>query len=117
MKPSFLIAVICFFGFRGSAQVYERTVIHSNDNLSGLFRFRFPSFQDATVLLKNGGSLKTKMNFNLLLCNMQFIDPKGDTLEITQPQEIDSVRFDHSTFFLHVHCGRKFQRCVRQYNR
>ena len=40
------------------------------------------------------------MNFNVLLCTMEFINPKGgDTMEISTPEDIDSIRFNNSTFF------------------
>ncbi len=81
------------------AQTYDKMIIHNNDNLANYFTYRFPSFEEASVLFKNGGTLKNKMNFNTLLCTMQFIDPKGDTLEISKPGEIDSILFNDCTFF------------------
>ena len=39
------------------------------------------------------------MNFNMLLCDMQFIDPKGDTLEISKTEDIDSIQFKNAVFY------------------
>jgi hypothetical protein len=99
MKLYILLAVIFFQNFSVGAQVTERKIIHAGDNLSDYFTYRFPSFEEATVLFKNGGTLKYKMNFNMLLFSMQFIDPQGDTLEIAKPETIDSIRLNNSTFF------------------
>lgn len=99
MNPYILSAVIFFQSFSAGAQAHDRKIIHANDNLSDYFTYRFPSFEEATILFKNGGSLLYKMNFNMLLCTMQFIDPKGDTLEISKPEDIDSIRLNNSTFF------------------
>ena len=99
MKTSILLAIIFFKGFSARAQVYDRKIIHYNDNLSSHFTYRFPLFEEGTVLFKNGKSLKSRMNFNTLLCDMQFIDPKGDTLGISKPGDIDSILFNNCTFF------------------
>ena len=99
MKSYILSAVIFFQSFSAWAQVYDRKKFHSGDNLSDHFTYRFPSFEEAAILLKNGDTLRFKMNFNMLLCSMQFIQPTGDTLEISKPEDIDSIRLNNSTFF------------------
>jgi len=99
LKPYILSTVIFFHSFSAWAQVYDRKIIHAGDNISDYFTYRFPSFEEATILFKNGGSLMYKMNFNMLLCNMQFINPKGDSLEISKPEDIDSIRLNNCTFF------------------
>ena len=103
MKLYILSAVIFFQSFSVAAQVHDRKVIHADENISDYFIYRFPSFDQATVLFKNGISSTYKMNFNMLLCTMQFIDPKGDTLEISKPEDIDSIRLNNSTFFFKDH--------------
>jgi hypothetical protein len=99
MKRYILLGLIFFQSFSVLAQVYDRKVIHADENISDHFTYRFPSFEEATVLFKNGTSSIYKMNFNMLLCSMQFIDPKGDTLNISKPADIDSILFKNSTFF------------------
>jgi len=39
------------------------------------------------------------MNFNTFLSKMQFMDPNGDTLVISKPEEIDSINLNNQTFF------------------
>jgi hypothetical protein len=93
-----IIAVLCFC-FSAKGQVYHKKTIHSGESISDLSYYLFPSFSEATVKLKNGGAFKSKMNFNLLICDMQFIDPKNDTLVISNPENIDSILFDKNVFF------------------
>ncbi|MDN3657260.1 hypothetical protein QWZ08_16540 [Ferruginibacter paludis] len=69
------------------------------ESLSAQFYYRFPTFAHASVKLKSGGAGPSKMNFNLLVCEMQFIDPHGDTLSIAKPQDIDSISLGGSIFF------------------
>lgn len=99
MKIFILSAVIFFQSFNTAAQLFERKIIHTSDKLSDFFTWRFPSFEEGTVLLKTGGSLVYKMNFNMLFCDMQFITSKGDTMEIANPGDIDSIYFTNSIFF------------------
>lgn len=74
-------------------------IIHPGDNLSDHFTYRFPSFADARILFKNGTVNVAKMNFNTFLCKMQFVDPKGDTLVLSKPEEIDSINLNGHSFF------------------
>ena len=99
MNRYILSAAIFLQSFSVSSQVHDRKVVGADEKISDYFIYRFPSFEQATVLFKNGGSSTYKMNFNMLLCTMQFIDPKGDTLEISKPEDIDSIRLNNSIFF------------------
>jgi hypothetical protein len=94
-----LIAVIVLRSFIAEAQVYDRTIIHAGDSASDYYSYRFPSFSDAQVKMKDGRSMAFKMNFNMLLCEMQFINDKGDTLVIAKPEEIASIRLRSSLFY------------------
>ena len=99
-KIIFLSAILItsFFSLL-HAQVYEKKTVHAGESLSDLSYYLFPSFKDAEVKFKKGGELSAKMNFNLLICQMQFIDPHGDTLNIAKPQDIYVIDFDSSSFF------------------
>ncbi|HEX5152651.1 MAG TPA: hypothetical protein VFW07_14470 [Parafilimonas sp.] len=101
MKKSFQLAVIGLicFSFSARAQVYRKKIVHSGESISDRSYYLFPSFADATVKLKTGGSLSSKMNFNLLICEMQFINPGNDTLVISNPENVDSILFSKDVFF------------------
>jgi len=84
---------------RSISQVYEKKVLHAGESLSAINYFLFPTFADGSVNLKNGGVIPEKMNFNLVLSQIQFIGPKGDSLVLSKPESIDSLHFGGSVFF------------------
>jgi hypothetical protein len=101
MKKYFFFASLLVELFFSStqAQVYDKKTVHAGESLSEVSYYLFPSFTDASVKFKSGGELISKLNFNLLICKMQFIDPKGDTLNIAKPEDLDAIEFDSTSFF------------------
>jgi hypothetical protein len=101
MKQHIFLTVLALAIFLSAvkAQNIEKKTVHAGESLSALFTYRFPTFTDANVQLKSGGAGTSKMNFNLLICEMQFIDPHGDTLSIAKPEDIDSIALGGSLFF------------------
>ncbi|KAA9042157.1 hypothetical protein FW778_09115 [Ginsengibacter hankyongi] len=81
------------------AQVYEKRTVHAGESLPEVSYYLFPSFTAATVKFKNGGEMVSQMNFNMLICQMQFIDPHGDTLNVAKLADIDTIAFDSVSFF------------------
>ena len=79
--------------------MYEKRTVHAGESLPEVFYYLFPSFTAATVKFKNNGELVSQMNFNMLICQMQFIDPKGDTLNVAKLADIDAITFDSVSFF------------------
>ena len=102
MKKYISLTVIIIIAFLSSlkAQVYDKKTVHAGQSLSEVSYYLFPSFRDAKVQFKKGGELVSKLNFNLLICQMQFIDPKGDTLNLTRLEDIDEIDFDSTFFFM-----------------
>lgn len=101
MKQNIFLTVLALAVFLPAvkAQNIEKKTVHAGESLSALFTYRFPTFTDANVQLKSGGVGTSKMNFNLLICEMQFIDPQGDTLSIAKPEDIGSIALGGSLFF------------------
>jgi hypothetical protein len=93
-----LFAALFLQGLTARAQINDKTIIHAGDSLSNYYTYLFPSFGDAVVKMRDGRSVIYKMNFNLLLSDMQFINPKGDTMVITNPADIDSILLDSCSF-------------------
>ena len=62
--------------------------------------YRFANFSNARLYFKTGG-INTGMpfNYNLLSGTMQFISPGGDTLEVANTADIDSVIFENGRFY------------------
>ncbi len=61
--------------------------------------YRFPEFNKA-ILYFNGNRRKSDIlfNFNLYSGSMQFINPKGDTLDLVNTPAPDSVVFEKNSF-------------------
>ena len=61
--------------------------------------YHYPQFVTGKVFLKSGDSGMAKLNYNRLLDDMQFIDPKGDTLNIANAATIKFIRIDGDVFY------------------
>ena len=61
--------------------------------------YRFPQFSEAKLCFKTG-SKKTGIlfNYNIFSGQMQFISPKGDTLDVANAADIDSIVFAKNIF-------------------
>lgn len=96
---AFLLCITLLLGgVTSHAQLYEKTIIPPGDSISKYYSYLFPSFETAVVKMRDGKSFEYQINFNMLLCDMQFINRKQDTLAITNPEEIDSVILDSCSF-------------------
>ncbi|MDP4263586.1 MAG: hypothetical protein Q8941_13750 [Bacteroidota bacterium] len=61
--------------------------------------YRFPAFSKATLYYKGGSRNEGQLfNYNILSGNMQFVGPKGDTLDLGGQANIDSAVFDKTSF-------------------
>jgi hypothetical protein len=61
--------------------------------------YRFPGFTQGTVILKNGIISSGRLNYNVSLDEMQFINQKGDTLAIAQTDSINLISLNGSFFY------------------
>ncbi|SFP67588.1 hypothetical protein [Parafilimonas terrae] len=101
MKKHFqLIAFITLYCCNSCfAQTSEKKTVKAGESLSSISYYLFPGFSDAIVKLKDGNTLKSKMNFNLTICQLEFISPQGDTLVIAEPSAVDSIYCNNEVFF------------------
>jgi hypothetical protein len=99
MKKYLLLLILISTFNITHAQVYQRKTMPAGEKIASETTYLFPAFTNAVVKLKNGGTLSSIMNFNLLICEIQFIGPGKDTLVLTKPEEINSIIFDSSVFF------------------
>jgi hypothetical protein len=95
---------LLYFSFSLQAQQITKTFkIGAGEDISAALSiygvYKFPGFIYGIVLFKDGTNTKAKMNFNVFLNDMQFIDNKGDTLAINQPELIDSIKLDSNIFY------------------
>ncbi len=63
--------------------------------------YRYPSFVSGTVSFRNDRVGTALMNYNALIAEMQFIDPKGDTLSLDDAASIRSILLQGDTFYFH----------------
>ncbi|GAA4428523.1 hypothetical protein GCM10023188_12800 [Pontibacter saemangeumensis] len=68
-------------------------------------KYRYPSFQKGKVVYINGSSSPAMINYNFLLEEMQFIDPKGDTMSMAGGPTIQSVLVGESTYLYNTQEG------------
>ena len=85
------------------AQKTETITVKAGQDLSSAVSshglYKFPDFIYGTVLFRDGNTTKAKMNFNVFLNDMVFIDNKNDTLAIDNPGLIDSIKLDSNVFY------------------
>ena len=83
--------------------------------------FLYPNFTPGKVYYKTGAYSSGLLNYNFLIAEIQFIDPKGDTLSPADEITIDYIAFIRDTFyydkgylkFIH-NCG-KFKLAQKQF--
>ena len=61
--------------------------------------FLYPNFTTGKVYFKTGTNSPGLLNYNFLLAEMQFIDPKGDTLSLADEITIGYIAFTRDTFY------------------
>jgi len=84
-----------------SAQDNLSIKVTNMDDMNRIFssgRFFFPAFQDAELYMRAEGLFKVKMNYNCLTDEMMFIDTKGDTVSLAEPDKIIMAVIDKHVF-------------------
>jgi len=61
--------------------------------------FLYPNFTPGTVYFKTGAYSSGLLNYNFLIAEIQFIDPKGDTLSLADELTIGYIAFTRDTFY------------------
>ncbi len=61
--------------------------------------YRYPQFIQGFILLKNKNTASALVDYNQLSGQMLFINTKGDTLEISNPENISYVAILNDTFY------------------
>jgi len=100
MKVLPLILLVCCC--RAHAQ--DSTIIIKagtsfNESVSITDLYEYPQFVYGKVFFRFGDSTGGRLNYNRLLDQMQFIDLKGDTLNIAYPGTIKFIRINNDLFY------------------
>jgi len=87
-----------------SAQAQDSTIIIKagtsfNESVSIADLYEYPQFVYGKVFFRPGDSSSGRLNYNRFLDQMQFIDFKGDTLNIAYPGTIKFIRISNELFY------------------
>ena len=95
-----LIVLVCCF----NANAQDSTIIIKagtsfNESVSITDQFEYPQFVYGKVFFRPGDSSGGRLNYNRFLDQMQFIDFKGDTLNIAYPGTVRFIRINNDLFY------------------
>lgn len=93
-----LCAYICCPA-QNNAPVTIKAGSRPGDVLADTEIYHYPGFVQGQVFLKDGTVATARLNYNRLLDEMQFIDPKGDTLSMASEQTIRFVALGADSFY------------------
>ena len=66
--------------------------------------YKYAKFMDGIVLLRSGAFGVARLNYNSLFGEMQFIDPRGDTLSLSDEKNISLISIKKDTFYYEDGC-------------
>jgi hypothetical protein len=66
--------------------------------------YKYSEFTDGIVYFRNNTIFPAKLNYNTLFSEMQFIDPKGDTLSLTDVHTIQYIIIKSDTLYFNKVC-------------
>ena len=76
-------------------------------------KYRYPEFRQGTISFYNGQTSSGRLNYNLLLGEMQFINLTRDTLSLAEEQTIREIQIGDHTFHYDAKYG--FVEVVQEY--
>lgn len=62
--------------------------------------FQYPEFLQGKVMYDDGTYTETLLNYNKVLGEMQFINSRGDSVVIANPEVVHSICFPQDTFYV-----------------
>src|SRR5437016_6079067 len=105
MKPLFVSLLFClccncYYSVR--AQIKKTITVKAGSSIAETLTpediYRYPEFTYGIAHLRDGKVLGAKLNYNLLIQDMQFITPKGDTLSVIS-ETLDYITINRDTFY------------------
>ena len=98
-----VIILFSFLHLLGNMVTGQEKVItvHASmmDRLPDSAKYKYPSFTKGYVFYRNGTHAYANFNVNLLLNQIQFLHPNGDTLSIVDEESIRFVTIGNDSFF------------------
>jgi hypothetical protein len=103
MKKCISVLLFVFVAFFTSAQRIKYYTVQPGENLLEIIpkaeMYEYPQFQQGVVNFKNGKHSAAKLNYNFVHEEILFINAKGDTLTIINPEEVKNVLIGTTQFF------------------
>jgi len=84
-----------------SGQSRTTITIKAGEDITAIYKqmYRFPQFMYGKVYFMNNDSASGRLNYNMLLKKIEFIDKKGDTLVLSYNNPIRLVAIDTNLFY------------------
>lgn len=95
----FFVLAFCCRSNAQDSNIVIKAGTSFNESVSITDLYQYPQFIIGKVFFKIGDSGEAKLNYNRLLDEMQFIDPKGDTLNIANAGTIRFIRIHVDVFY------------------
>lgn len=76
----------------------ESIRVESDEQLPSHARYLYPQFSQGTVHLRNGQTATARLNYQLQLREIQFLNPKGDTLTLANTGTVRRIELNKDTF-------------------
>jgi len=103
MKTRLLFLAILMNYFNASAQDATLVTIKAGSSIKDVLTttdiFFYPQFITGDVVFRDGRKVTAKMNYSSLFDQIMFINPKGDTLALTDENTLKFVALDNDTFY------------------
>src|SRR5215213_4561918 len=95
MKAFLLILFVLIYQTELLAQKNKFVTVKAGNNIMDVLSttdvFYYPHFTSGKVFLRDGTAAEGKLNYNRLVDEMHFINPKGDTMALANEQDIKYV--------------------------
>ena len=93
--------VVSFFCASLFSQATSTFTIKAGEDINEVYKqvFKYPEFRDGKVVFAYGTPAGAKMNYNLIIGKIQFIDSKNDTLIIADEAAIKFISIGADTFY------------------
>lgn len=103
MNKIAIFSCLCLISISNTfAQYTDKIVVKAGqDFMESLSKqiYYYPQFVEGTVVYKDGMASGAALNYNMLIGEMQFIDPKHDTLSLANEQTVQYVTIAKDSFF------------------
>ena len=103
MKGAVFLAVMGFSACSLLAQDADLFRVKSGETVEETIpvvqQYRYATFRNGNVSFYNGSTATARLNYNILLGEMQFIDITGDTLSLAEEHTIRYIRIGENTFY------------------